>query len=160
MLQANAVREVGVIYGSNSVLTCTLITSVLASTLFFLQSRDPSRELGFSAGIPCSVSESPAVCTVDLTHLTLAGGCGGLCTGWVTLTERRLRQQCGVVPSPTCPRPGALSRTGDTILRSSFLQGVEHRGLSNLAPVRNTEQLTKVIVSWISFYTVGWIKSR
>lgn len=158
MLQADAVREVGVIYGSNSVLICTLITSVLASPLFFLQSRDPSRELGFSAGIPCSVPEFPAACTVDLTHLTLAGGCAGLCRGWVTLTEHR--QQCGVVPSPTCPWPGALSRAGDTTQRSSFLLGVEHRGLSNLAPVRNTEHLTKGIVSWISFCMVGWIKSR
>lgn len=101
MLQANEVREVWVIYGSNSVLICTLITSVLAFTLVFLQIRDPSMELGFSAVMPCSVSEFPAVHTVDLTHLNLAGGCDGLgAWGWVTLTGHRLGQQWGVVLSP------------------------------------------------------------
>lgn len=166
MLQANEAREVGVIYGSNSVLICTLITSVLASTLFFLQSRDPSTELGFSAVMPCSVLEFPVVHTVDLTHLNLAGGCGGLsvrCRGLGEPWQQRLRQQCGVVLRPVCPwsgQPGTLSRTVDTILRTSFLQGVKDRELSNLAWVRNTEHLTKMIVSWISFYTVGWIKSK
>lgn len=128
MLQANAVREAGVIYGSNSVLICTFITSALASTPFFLQSRDPSTELGFSVGMPCSVSEFPAVCTVDLTHLNLAGALVDFARGWDTLTELRLRQQCGLVLSPTCPWPGSLSSTVDTILSSSFLQGGEDRG--------------------------------
>lgn len=48
----------------------------------------------------------------------------------------------------------------DTILRTPLLQGAEDRGLSNMAWVRNTEHLTKVIVNWISFSMVGWIKSR
>lgn len=70
-------REVGAVCGSNLVLICTLIMSLLASTLLFLQSRDPSTELGFSAGKPCSVSEFPAANRIS--GLDTFKPCWGLC---------------------------------------------------------------------------------